>query len=617
MRNFNPVDSFAAEIHNHGNLSFYRVVCGLGQLTGQATFPPDLTKLNDIATVRTSAAYLYREMLPSKGPEAAEVAHNCYMRGYSRIVNAPDHNDWERLRSELRLGMHLGSVPPDGPEEGVTIIAISYKGKEVKITRRMRLLNEDGSPADDEGILAQTEIQMTQDFVDDFRWSQLVRSCMAVAKQEGTNKVRIWVDRLVMMGLDKDERKRIYSIIGWEAFGLFAYAVCPVIRLYDAQEKYYGSDFWRKLETVLGVAGKGLVLDDYMLRKYDDTIFFGPKIYSRLQNGLSKIGGGGIYIRSVTLALATALLTDGLSVSAANEDLRTRKSAVAWKAWALRTIAEGAYSTQHSSMMREEAPFKVGHRQFMIISFWESMVSRCPSLIGNSYLDMSYQRSMQWRKSSCWDGIVEWVGMLHGSCEIEERPAIMNFLKQQTSMSLWASTTGHVASILTLSSPGLLDRRTLVVDLSRFSTSSRGHVTAVAEATGIWREKVLPFYLRHHPSADKDQMAEVTDQGVVYTYKAMKIEYSWMPTVRIVSLIVFNLILIVFTFGIWLVVALIQLLYYLKPWPWVDLCDVGEAVFDNLLLHALYGAGIKKQYRKLRDVPYDQIGWTGISDERS
>ncbi|CDF35809.1 unnamed protein product [Chondrus crispus] len=609
IRKFDATDPLAAHLQQVGNAAFYQSLPGhVGQI--HTNFAADLTRISDIASIGSSADYLFVQVSNRKSKEEAEAARDSYVRGFSRPVRADDFDDWERLRDELRSHQRVGEVPDGRPEDFSCLIAVSYKSKDVKITRRMLLLKEDGSPDKEEGILNQIQIQMTDDFFDDFRWSQLVRSCIAIARRDGKSHVRLWVDRLVMMGIEKEQREAIFKLTKWEEFGLLPYAVCHVVRLYESNEPYYGTDFWRKLETVLGVAGKGLFVDDYMLRKYDHTIYFGPKIYQRLGDGLCCIGGGGVYIRSTTLALATAVLTDGVSVRAAHEDRRTKRSATGWKSWAIRTITEGAYSSCHSSIMVEEEPSSIGYQQFLIITFWESMVSRSISLTGRSYLDMSYQRSMEWKKSSSWDGIVEWIGMMPESCIIGDRNQIMNFLNQQSDVDLYVSTTGHVASIITLQNDDLRDKRTLVVDLARFSTARSGHVTAVAEATGIWENSsVIPFYLKHVSDPDGDQLAEVQDDRIVFLYKQMKVEFFFMKALKMICVVVGNLILIWFTFGGWLIFAAVQLGLIFRPWPWVDTCDVGEAVFDNLLLHALYDAGIKKQYRRLRNVPFNQIGW--------
>eukprot|EP00178_Gracilaria_changii_P019109 TRINITY_DN55581_c0_g1_i1.p1 TRINITY_DN55581_c0_g1~~TRINITY_DN55581_c0_g1_i1.p1 ORF type:complete len:705 (-),score=97.49 TRINITY_DN55581_c0_g1_i1:1096-3210(-) len=621
-RKFDVTEPLRHEMHQAGNVSFYRALLDNNNMTKVANHDADLTRIQDLNTATTSADYLHREVLSRKHEKAAQAARRSYVRGFSRVVHVTDYEDWKSFRQELRNGVHKGAGLEESPDDNVLLVSLSYKGNTVKITRRMRLVKEDGTPEDDDGILAQTELQMTSDFVDDFRWSQVIRSCRAIAKREGIYQVRIWIDRLVMMGLSREERAEVYKIVDWEDFGLFAYAICPVIRVYDAQEPYYGTDFWRKLETVLGVAGRGVVVDDYMLRKYDHTIFFGDSMYTRFDDGVSRIGGNGIYLRSVTLALATAVLTDGVTVSAANEDLRTIRAASAWKAWALRTIAEGAYSASHSSMLRQEEKFILSFGEFMTIAFWESMVTQCPKLCGRSYLDMSFQRSMMWRKSSNWDGILEWVGMIPDSCEIREREDIMRFLKENARLSTWVATTGHVASIITLRSPDWRQKRCLVVELARYSTVGQGQVVAVAEATGLWEGSILPSYLRFKPDADSDQKAVIGENGVEYAYENMQVTFSCLPKfLTKLPLLVLNLALFgvgsfallwlsrfFIVLGILLLIAAVIAYFFQKPWPWVDQCDVGEAVFDNLLLHSLYASGIKNQYRSLKG-EFAEIGW--------
>jgi len=628
VRKFDITDSLRHRMEQSGNIAFYEAVCPHIQSNPNKpqSSPVDFTTLAEIASPSTSANYLYTDIYARSGEEAAKAARRTYLTGYSRVIDAYNYQDWENFRTELRNGQHLAPGLEDDPQQRVSAIALSYKGKSIEITRRMRQLNDDGTPVDDEWILAHDEITVTSDFVDDFRWSQVVRSCMAIARQEGTNKVRIWIDRLMGMGLTKDQAADRYRLLDWEEYGLFAYAVCPVLRVHDANEKIFKTDFWRKLETVLGVAGRGLVVDDYMLRKYDENIHFGPTMYHRIGDGLSSIGGGGIYVRSVTLALATAVLTDGASVRAANEDLRTRLAARGWKTWAIRTIAEGAYSANEGSMMRPGLrkggmKFVVGYQQFLTIALWESMVSRCPELSGNSYLDLSIQRSMEWSKSSTWNGITEWIGMMADTCTVEDKDAIMSYLTIHTKVKTLTSTTGHVSSLLTLSCNDGRDKRCLAVDLTRFSTPEQGHVTAVAEATGLWGESILPPWMHFRRDPDKDQSAEITDDGIVFKYDAMAAEYFFAPWLRIIGTVLLALLPIFFFvlarvsvifvlvgITIWGSMALYFLLK--RPWPWTDLTDVGEAVFDNLLLHGLYGSGIKLQYRKLQEKPYRELGWS-------
>lgn len=619
LRCFDVIPDLADRMERSGNISFYHHVCEMHNDGAQFNHRVDLTKIDAIQGLHNSGRYLYEQLYPRRGAEAAELARICYMRGFSRIVRAADYDDWEALRSELRSSNHAGNMDCQSSDQGndALLFAVSYKGKSVKITRRMRILKKkeaDGTPANGESLSHQEEEELpedyveeqelTTDFVDDFRWSQIVRSCMTYARRKGASAVRIWVDRLVMMGLEKEVRKRIYDTIRWEDFGLFAYAVCPVVRVYDSEEREFGTDFWRKLETVMGVAGRGLVVDDYMLRKFD-SIYYGEGIYTRLQNGLSMIGGGGEYIRAVTLAMATAVLTDGVTVAAVNEDIRTKDSIQGWKAWALRTIAEGAYSSNHALMMMSEKPYEISCRDFKVITFWESMVSRSLCLTGKSYMDMSFQRSTQWRKSGSWDGIIEWVGMLHGSCVINERAQIEAFLDAQVETELYAGSTGHVASMMSLTSEDEKHKRTLVVNLARFSTAISGHVTAVAEATGLWGENLLPWYLRYKVDPDRCQKAVISHDGEIsFDYEPIPVEFLWSKAMNCLSVLSMDedeMSIPIF--------SCFDLKCFKLQWPWEDEEDVGEALFDNLLMHGLYKAGIKTIYRKMKSARYTELGW--------
>lgn len=46
----------------------------------------------------------------------------------------------------------------------------------------------------------------------------------------------------------------------------------------------------------------------------------------QVQPGIYMLGEQGVYLRSVSLALATAIFTDTLSVNHGNEDMRTQKA---------------------------------------------------------------------------------------------------------------------------------------------------------------------------------------------------------------------------------------------------------------------------------------------------
>lgn len=646
VRSFDVKDYLAKDMLANGNFQFYATTCPNTSQPQGTNFTVDMTTLASVSTVTTSADYLQTQLyIRAAGdkasgkkapphPDKPKQARQSYVRGYSRVISALDYDDWERFRQELRDWTHTG-VGLEDKDYGrdVMLVALSYKSKEVKISRKMRLLNEDGSEAEDEGVLYQEAKQMTTDFLNDFRWSQVVRSCMTLAKERNMSGVRIWIDRLVMMNIPKENIKEIYKVVDWEDFGLFAYAVCPVVRVYDDTEREFGTDFWRKLEAVMGVAGHGLLVDDYLIRQYDTTILYGPSLYRRLQNGLAVIGGGGIYVRTGTLAVATAVLTDGVSVSAVNEDKRTKDSISGWKSWALRTISEGAYSASHSVLMFSEKPYDVTLRDFQVIAFWESMVSHSQHLQGNSYLDASFQRASQWKSSSRWDGIIEWLGMLSSSCSIHERETIMRFLRENAEVQLYAATTGHVASLIYLHSSDNTDKRVLAVDLSRFSTGRQGHVTGIAEATGLWNGKIkaTPWLTEFDPEPDVNQCIDIDEEGrLTASYQEMKVVWIWekyfsLPIVSIILLIataVGILIYVIYAASTYsaLVVILEILLfiptilvigfkYLLNNWPWIDENDVGEGLFVNLLNHGLFDAKVKSQYRELKSLPYDEIRW--------
>lgn len=607
LRCFDVTPQLAAQMEQEGNRIFYQAVCKMHNAGAQFNYDADLKRINDIVGFSVSGNYLYEQLCPLKGAEVAAQAKKSYMRGFSRKVKASDYDDWEKLRSELRSGIHNGGMDwaTNEQERDVLLFAVSYKGKDVKITRKMQILDQNGTPVDNAGEFYQEEQAQTADFVDDFRWSQVVRSCKTYAEKRRVSNVRIWLDRLVMMGYSPNERKEMYKVVRWEDFGLFPYAICPVVRVYDKEEKNFGTDFWRKLEAVLGVAGRGLVVDDYMLRKFD-TIYYGEEIYRRLQNGLCLIGGCGEYIRSVTLAMATAVLTDGVTVTAVNEDPRTKQDIQGWKAWALRTIAEGAYSSQHAFMMMAENSFTISRRDFEVIALWESIVSRSRHLTGKSYLDMSFQRSLQWSKSGSWDGVVEWVGMVKGSCNIRQRDEIEEFLSKQVKIELYMSPTGHVASILRLASANGVHKRTLVINLTRFSTAMSGHVTAVAEATGLWGKTLLPWYLRYKTRPDLDQKVEIDPNGeILFTYEQTEIKIVWVwPLRKLIQLLTIKEIELDFCEPLQ---SCLEGIRNCIKWPWEDKADVGEALFDNLLMHGLYKAGIKSLYRKLKVVEYTAL----------
>ena len=58
---------------------------------------------------------------------------------------------------------------------------------------------------------------------------------------------------------------------------------------------------------------RGLVVDDYTLRKYERNRSWGLSVYERLAGGLSRIEGKEKYLRATTVASTTDVMTDGVS----------------------------------------------------------------------------------------------------------------------------------------------------------------------------------------------------------------------------------------------------------------------------------------------------------------
>lgn len=627
-RRFNATIDLQRRMSAEGNAAFYANVCG-SPLTRAPSRRIDLTRIDQLTTRATTAEYLAQQIRSyATGPKVDQKitrAMASFARGFSRPVVAEDFTDWEMLRNEIRrrehVGVRQGGLFDDDSPNDVVLVAVSYKNKEVKIMRHLNAVDEDGNPLEGSQVANELEwaaetIELTWSFFDDFRWSQLIRSCAEIARKRQCRRVRLWIDQLVTMGFEPEEKKAVYTEADWSDFGTFAYVVCPVVRLYERNEPDFNTDFWRKLETVMGVAGCGIYVDDYVLRKYDKSLFYGPEVYSRLQNGISCIGGNGVFVRAVTLAVATALLTDGLSVSQANEDKRTAKDASSWKAWALRTISEGAYSSDHSSIMCSEDPYTIGLAEFKRIVFWESYVSNSNFLEGCSYLDSSFQKSMAWKKFMTWDGVVEWVGMMSTSCIVQERESIMDFLTQSCRYQLWTTTSGHVAALMNLTGEKSTFKRSIAVDLARYSSARKGHVTAVAEATGLWGETLLPPFLTFIPDADVDQTATIEDGVIHYEYKDIPVSCNCCKICKKGFGLLFILLLIsIFVPPFWAIFVLVLIFKFfgcckVTNWPWCDFTDVGEVVFDNLLMHGLFKSGIKEaQYRRLRVVPYKEIVW--------
>lgn len=647
---------------------FYKVVCGREFNKNGGTFEEDLTTLSSLRTIAASSKYLYDTLrmsgrLKSVGEDILSFAVDCYRKGYSRAVNVFDDSDWVKLRAELQNRQDFKQTLPNQDENdaSVLLVALSYKGRTMRTERHFE------TPTHEEKKMTE-KVTMTDAF-SDFRWSQIVCACKRLAMKRNVSKVKIWIDQLIKMNMSEEERQQYDDLrfntrqLKWPDYGLMAYAVCPVVRCYEENEAEFQTNFWRKIEAVMGIAGEGLIVDDYMTLHYEDDFFsYDHTMYSSLGGGIGMIGGNGKYFRAVTLALATGILSDSISPSLPNEDKQNHSSLPNWKAWALRTIAEGAYSKSHSAMLREEEPFHMNLENFRTIAFWEYFVSTCTQLQGGGYINLNHERSDPYSKQLAkkWDHVSPWVGNCESAyvLDTEERRQVVKYISERVDINSYVATSGHVASLI-----HLLDRDTrpdrkdqlsdfsevkhsIVVKLSRFSTSRNGQVIATSDATGIWKRrlgqyrKILPWWYVANPRPDIDQelviqpdlieKTGVWKKSIYYKYNDMKLSLLFPSWAKIPLMYIGGLILIVTIirpyfendfhettmnnlrgFGIFILSAVFILSVVLRflNWPWKDMEYVGEGIYDNLKLHGLLDSQIKRVYRKLESVPYDDIEW--------
>lgn len=522
-RRFDVSDELADIMRLQGPSTFYEKVCGY--FAPDNSTNSDLTTIRSLNTITKSADRVFIDISNIKGDSTAGIAKQAYMRGFSRPITVESREDWEQFRKELRESTSTGTILCSNgqlrlSDDEVLPIAVSYKGTTAKISRRFSHEDPENDETRSDEIVKES-VTLSKDFVDDFRWDQIRRTCIQIAGQENYSHISTWIDRLAMWGVGKEQRKRIYSEVSWEDFGLMPYAVCPVVRVYDNTESEFGTDFWRKLETVLGIAGRGLYVDDYLLRYYDDSIYYDLNIYHSIAkgNGICRLGGTGKYLRSISLALATSIFTESISVYGRNEDDRTVQAFIKWKSWALRTISEGAYKADLPLLMTEQPKIDIDLEKFKLIAFWESYVSNSKFLEGENYADITTYRSKEHRSSSKWDGISEWIGMVRGSYDIDksEKDKIYQFLNSNVQIEVWSSSSRHVAALLYLTydeSENIKKcKRTITVALTRFSTEKEGQVIHVAESTGIWEKEknVLPGGYFFRPNPEQDQKVSIME----------------------------------------------------------------------------------------------------------
>lgn len=611
-RNMDPVESLAARMAALGTGEYYKALTPFTGSAVAANFAADLSMHRDSENL-AGVMNTFTSLAAATSEENGSLATQLMWSGLSREIEVEDDGDWESFRQQLRQMSPDSKMDPKSDLQSILPLAVSYRGKEETFITKVSISKRGAGASEDvtEEAEITEKVTRTMDFLDDRRWDQVKRGARVYAELKKYKKCCLWVDRLVMLGRDKDERARIYSTLNWSEFGVYPYVVMPSIRLYDPIEVEFGTDFWRKVESTLAVAGKGLICDDYMIRKYDGAIYYDGSIYKRMGNGMMMLGGSSTYLRSTILALATMIMTDGVTISKSNEDKRTISSIVYWKSWAIRCLSKEAFAHAPAVPVPNDPP-TVDLSVFRFLTAWEFALCRCVELTGSSYLDMSYQRAMSWRKSSSWSGISEWIGMVSEAYKMDKdnEQLVLSYLAQGVKIKMFAAPSGHTVARLTLKNGIEAPMKSLVVETSRFSTIHEGHVLAVADATGLGANRIMPWYLRQVPNPDGDQKVEITNGEVVYSYKNMRLEFVFNIWFKWIGIVIGHCLMLFFSFGLWIFIVALYVAYKIWKWPWADFNDVGEALFDNVLLDSLYGSGIKSIYRRVRTTGYRDIAWT-------
>ena len=162
-------------------------------------------------------------------------------------------------------------------------------------------------------------------------------------------------------------------------------------------------------------------------------------------------------------------------------------------------------------------------------------------------------------------------------------------------VKLYKNFTQQVARLVTLRSKDQKYSRMLAVELARHSTVQEGQVTAVAEATGLNKgNSWLPWYLVHTRDPETDQTVEEVEERVLW--------FKYEP----IRVIIIFCVLLVIPFYL---LMFIGRLFKKSPWPWLDEDLIGEDLFDNVLMHGIFEAGIKGKFRVFKKESYSEIGW--------
>ena len=407
-----------------------------------------------------------------------------FLKGFSRCINIFDDRDWELLKVQLENSNEAARTDSYGLHESL-YMAVSYKHKDETFTWKIRMMNAEKyehTNADAEG---EVKLERSTDMLFDERWDQLKRCTRELGRKEGKNTAYLWLDRLVFLGDDQSVRDEHLNKVDWSSFGLWPYMVCNVVRLYRSNEKEYSNNFWRKIELYLGINGKGIITDDYMVNTYDNTFNFGDGAVRWYQGGTLMIGGNNTYLRSTVLALASAVLDDGVAITKANEHLETKKSISIWKMWAIWNICQNMYGLGPITP-RLVKRVDIGLPEFKRIVALTA-VTRDMKLIGNTCpIDFAAVKTSQYRSVASWDGITEWVGFDQTAYSIkpENRVRIKDYLNERAKIEPYVANTGHRATAITLCYKEFEKvNKGIVVETSRYSTLSEGNVISIYSFT--------------------------------------------------------------------------------------------------------------------------------------
>ena len=567
-----------------------------------------------------------------------------FLKGFSRRINIFDDQDWEKLKMQLVKNDEAARFDYRGflnsdevarsnfdlvksndlarQKKPPLYIAVSYKHKNETFTWKVRMMNAgQREHADAEG---EVKFERSKDMLFDERWDQLKRCTRELGRKEDKHTASLWLDRLVFLNDNQSARDEHLNEVDWSSFGLWPYIVCNVVRLYRCNEKEYSNDFWRKIELYLGINGKGVITDDYMVNTYDDTFNYGEEAVRWYQGGTLMIGGNNMYLRSTVLALASAVLDDGIAITKSNEHPETKKSISIWKKWAIWNICQNMYGLGPITP-RLVKRVDVGLLEFQRIVTLTA-VTRNMTLIKNTCpINFAAVKTTQQINISNWDGINEWIGFDQKaySIEPENRKRILEYLDEIAKIEPYIANTGHRATAITLCSQEYENmNKGIVVETSRYSTLSKGNVISIYSFTNETSGKRLFPQYESIINPDKQQVEAISSKGWEVKYKRcvyISIIEKWI--IAILSIIfglaistggitaIFGIPL--FLFGVYLITPNIKM----KSIWWCDKQFIGEGITDNIILHKTYGSGIKSKYNKLGgEIKYSAITWSQFTD---